>query len=95
MEYTFYKISHAGYPELLYIGSIKDFQKRKIKHKSDCYNENLRTYNVQLYQFIRENNINYDSITIEIIERCFFKTRSMLIKKNVIGLKVIILKIMV
>ena len=32
-EYTFYKISHPNYPELVYIGSTTDYPARKQNHK--------------------------------------------------------------
>jgi predicted GIY-YIG superfamily endonuclease len=60
MKYTFYKISHIDYPELLYIGSTKDFRKRKNRHKYDCYHENETNYNIELYQYIRDHNILFD-----------------------------------
>lgn len=52
----------------IYIGSTTDFNKRKIKHKSDCYNENDRKYNIKLYQFIR-NNGGWDNFEMIIVEK--------------------------
>ena len=47
----------------IYVGSTCDFAQRKSKHKSDCYNEKRKPYNLKLYQNIRENDGEY---TIEI-----------------------------
>jgi len=51
----------------VYIGSTKNFNNRKIKHKSNCNNENTRQYNFKLYVFIR-NNGGWDNWDFEIIE---------------------------
>ncbi len=39
----------------IYIGHTIDFNKRKIKHKSDCNNEKSKCYNLKVYEFIRNN----------------------------------------
>jgi len=39
----------------IYIGSTTNFRLRKSQHKSNCYNENDKQYNKNLYKFIREN----------------------------------------
>jgi hypothetical protein len=51
----------------IYIGSTTNFNKRKIKHKSDCYNENKKSYNLKVYQYIRENGgfENFEMVIIE------------------------------
>ena len=74
MNYTFYKIGHPEYPELIYIGSTKNYQERKMGHKDRCYNENDSGYNVPLYQFIRNNNIIFEELYFEIICSGYFKT---------------------
>jgi len=38
-----------------YVGHTTNFDKRKNNHKTACNNENLRYYNINVYQFIREN----------------------------------------
>lgn len=40
---------------LLYVGSTTDFRKRKGRHKSDCNNENRKSYNFEVYVMIRAN----------------------------------------
>ena len=45
-----------------YVGSTMDFNTRKNKHKSACYNVNHIGYNCKLYKTIREHNINWDDI---------------------------------
>ena len=50
-----------------YVGHTTDFKRRKSNHKSTCNNQNGRTYNLYLYEFIRDNGgwANFDMILIE------------------------------
>lgn len=50
-----------------YVGSTKNFTRRKQTHKSTCNNEKNKHYNLYVYQFIRENGgwENFDMIRIE------------------------------
>ena len=52
-----YKLCHYNdlENENIYIGSTTNFRSRKNKHKSDCNNENSKSYNLFVYQFIRDN----------------------------------------
>ena len=55
-EYIFYKISCIDKNiEYTYIGSTKNFRRRKCQHKSMCFNETSKSYNITLYKTIREN----------------------------------------
>jgi len=55
-DYTFYKIVCLDNSvDLCYVGSTADFNKRRNVHKSDCNNENSKTYNYKIYKTIREN----------------------------------------
>lgn len=38
-----------------YIGSTKDYLRRKSDHKTNCRNKNRKQHNYKLYKFIREN----------------------------------------
>ena len=38
-----------------YIGSTCNLKKRIKNHKSNCYNENSKKYNYEVYRYIREN----------------------------------------
>jgi len=51
-----------------YVGSCIDLHKRKINHKSNCFNENSKHYNSKLYQFIRENNYDWEDVIFEVLE---------------------------
>ena len=54
--------------EDIYIGSTTNMKVRKAQHKSDCNNKkNIKAYNLNKYQFIRENGgfENWDMIMIE------------------------------
>ena len=56
-------ISNEG----LYIGHTTNFIQRKNQHKTTCCNQNLNNYNLNVYQFIRENGgwDNWSMIQIE------------------------------
>lgn len=58
-----------------YIGSTKNFDKRKFKHNYNCKTINDKNYNLQVYKFIRNNGgwKNWDMKVIEEIE-CKTKT---------------------
>ena len=55
--------------ENFYIGSTKDFHKRKIDHKNNCKNPKLRVYTYKIYQHIRTNG-GWGSWCMDIIEEC-------------------------
>jgi hypothetical protein len=75
MEYTFYKI-HCINPEInfIYVGSTKDLASRKWAHKSDCYNENRKSYNLKLYKTIRDNG-GWDNWNLTIIGKGIYEDR--------------------
>jgi len=50
-----YKIEHIDNENLLYVGHTTNFNNRKFKHKSRCNNELDKSYNIKLYQMMREN----------------------------------------
>ena len=55
-DYIFYKIFCLNDAiELSYIGSTADWKQRNRSHKSDCNNENGKSYNTKVYKTIREN----------------------------------------
>ena len=68
MNYTFYRI-YSKNPDVTecYIGSTKDFHKRKINHKSTCNNINSDHYNTKIYEYMR-NNGGFEEFEIEIID---------------------------
>ena len=41
--------------ENIYIGSTKNFTKRKWDHKKRCNNPNTKGYNLKVYQYVRDN----------------------------------------
>ena len=73
-NYTFYRITHKDYPLLNYIGSTKNFNKRKQYHKIDCINEKSVHYNLKLYLFIRNNDINFNELEFSIISQFNLKS---------------------
>jgi len=59
-------------PEIkeIYIGSTINFTRRKCNHKFSCNNINSKNYNVNVYQYIRDNGgfDNFDMVCIEKFE---------------------------
>ena len=51
----------------IYIGSTRNFARRKARHKSSCNTEKIKEYNYNVYKFIRANGgwINWDMVLIE------------------------------
>jgi hypothetical protein len=82
---TFYKIESKDKSILdCYVGSSANFPKRKLDHKSRCY-DNTDKSNYQVYKFIRENNgfENFEFIILEEIEcetneERYFKERELI-----------------
>ena len=55
-DYIFYKFTCLDKSvDLRYVGSTADWKQRKRSHKSDCNNENSKSYNTKVYKLIREN----------------------------------------
>ena len=65
-----YKILHND--KIIYIGSSTNLKSRIVSHKIFCYNQyenNKHCYNLRLYKFIRDNNINFDTeLQFKVIE---------------------------
>ena len=56
MEFIFYKISCIDSSITdFYIGSTRDFTRRKSQHKHCCHNENTVASKYKIYQIIRSN----------------------------------------
>jgi len=51
----------------IYVGSTCNFSRRKCHHKNACNNEKHISFNLKVYQFIRENN-GFDNWTMTQIE---------------------------
>ena len=56
-----------------YVGSCWDINKRKLNHKSSCYNENDPSHNYQIYRYIRENTDSWDEVSFEVLVKREFK----------------------
>ena len=55
-DYIFYKIvCISGDIDLCYVGSTANWKERQRTHKSDCNNENNKSYNNKKYEIIRAN----------------------------------------
>ena len=68
-----YKIRCDDVPEI-YVGSTTNFNKRKGHHKYDCNNENSKTYNLKVYQFIRDYG-GWENWKMDIIDVCNLETK--------------------
>ena len=55
-----YKLINYYYPDLVYVGSMTNFTKRKQGHKERCLNEKCKKYYLKLYKLIRGNG-NWDN----------------------------------
>ena len=77
--FTIYKFDINS---MIYIGSTWNFNKRKVLHKHDCYNENSNGYNMEIYKYIRENNIDWNDITIEDIYNKELDEKDNLLKRQ-------------
>jgi hypothetical protein len=76
MKYIIYEIAPLDKSILYsYIGSTKNFRRRKFEHKSVCENENSKKYNFPLYKFIRENG-GWDSCELNPIEEIEVETKT-------------------
>jgi hypothetical protein len=69
--YIIYEIRPLN-KELLYsyVGSTKNFIKRKSNHKTDCNNLNSSNHNVKIYNYIRENGgwTEFEMVALEEFE---------------------------
>jgi hypothetical protein len=69
-----YKIEHIENENLLYVGHTTCFNKRKKLHKSSCKNALRKSYNIKLYQMIR-NNGGFEMFKMIEIEKYFCNDR--------------------
>ena len=58
-----YKVKHIEdyNDENIYIGSTCNLNRRRHQHKNRCNNEKDKSYNIPLYQYIRENGGGWDN----------------------------------
>ena len=63
-----------------YVGSSTNFNKRRNQHKNDSNNENIKSYNLNVYKFIRDNGgwDNWGVVLVELYPDC--KSREELVK---------------
>ena len=71
MHIYIYKIYND---DMAYIGSTKNFKRRMDGHKSVCNNEKSKSYNLFIYQFIRQNG-GWDNFKKDIIYECEVKDK--------------------
>ena len=57
-----------------YVGHTSNFRNRSSEHKTRCYNQNSKHYNLPLYRFMRQNG-GFDNLKIAIIEDCSFSNK--------------------
>jgi hypothetical protein len=50
-----------------YVGSTTNLYKRRIQHKGGCYNEKHKSYNYNVYKFIRDNG-GWGNWTVVLVE---------------------------
>jgi len=69
-----YKIIHNTNPDLIYVGSTTNFNKRKNQHKSRSQNPADKEHLIQKYKMIRDNG-GWDSFTMTPIKIMPCKTK--------------------
>ena len=67
-KFVIYKIYNISTPEIFYIGSTTNFNKRKAQHKKNITNRVSKAYHYPIYQFIRCVG-GFESFIMEIYER--------------------------
>ncbi len=76
MEGIIYCVRELSTNEIIYIGSTTNLHKRVIKHMSDCFNCNSKSYNKELYRYVRtvvnEKAIFYHYFTFETLYKGIF-----------------------
>jgi group I intron endonuclease len=65
----------------MYVGSTNNIDKRKICHKSNCYNVNSDHYNRKVYKFIRENG-GFDNFKFQILEEVCCENKQELLERE-------------
>lgn len=80
MIYIIYRIFYKD--QVNYVGSTRNYEQRKIKHKSNCFNEKRNEYNKKLYKFIRNNKIPWDSLEFEVIQEDMFDSKEDILKQE-------------
>ena len=66
---TFYKLRHAtDVTKECYVGSTKNYPRRKSEHKSNCNTCTGKRYNFKVYQYIRAND-GYDNWCFDVLEQ--------------------------
>ena len=67
--------------ENVYIGSTKNFTKRKWDHKKRCNNPNIKGYNLKVYQYVRDNG-GWDNFVMDVIEDYPCNNKDELVKRE-------------
>ena len=81
---TFYKLRHAtDNTKQCYVGSTKNFAKRKWNHKYDCNNPNSKAYDVKVYTYLRAND-GYDNWCFDVLEQKDMSTRDRYIREGML-----------
>ena len=77
-----YTIRYRGDDSFVYVGSTtQPLYKRWFKHKSDCFSENRKNFNLKLYQKIRETN-DFENWYIELYEEYACDNKELLLKRE-------------
>ena len=68
--------------ECLYIGSTFDINRRKSTHKSSLKNKGER--DLPFYKYLRQKNLTFDDLTIEIVETAINEEASLLLLEKML-----------
>jgi predicted GIY-YIG superfamily endonuclease len=80
-KFVIYKIYQNDDPNMLYIGSTINFNRRKSQHKKNTLNRCSKHYKQPLYQYIRGLG-GFDKFTMEKVEDYPCKTKQEGLKRE-------------
>lgn len=81
MEGIIYKIYQPEIPDMIYIGSTINFNRRKCSHKKNTNNKRKKSYKYPLYKYIRECG-GWDKFNMEIIERFIYIDKNQIFEQE-------------
>lgn len=84
-DFVIYKIYQTDNPDIIYIGSTLNFNRRKSQHKKSTINKRSKKYKTPLYKYIRGCG-GFEKFNMELVEEypCKTKREGLLREKELI-----------
>lgn len=73
-NFIIYKITEIANPEIMYIGSTLNYNRRKYQHIKNCSNRVSKKYKYPLYKYVRQCG-GFDKFDFSIVEKYPCKTK--------------------